>query len=380
MDLIRGACGRMGKPATTVPLHVVHRIDRAEPPACSCSRSRRRAEQGLAPSCARTRMERTYLCVRPRTVTSRRIESYLVADRGDGLRRLDDGASTRASARHPRRGPARLRARDPVRVRLETRQDHQIRIHLAEAGTRSSASSCTSALRGHRGKLLDLATADAARRHAPGFEHRSPARTSRCRPSSPPTSWRCNEPPRAAARASHELPGRFVIRFATAADCAVILGFHPRPRDYSGCRTRSCRRGRAARDAVRPAAGRRGPDRGGGGRAWSLRAVLPELLAFLARRASTSRPVRAAGRARQGRRQRPAGGARADRDPSATTAGSSGRCSIERAGDPAVSRRSARPRWINGPAPHASAGRLPRAGPIRSARPERSRGGHRVDS
>ena len=29
MDLIRGAWRRMGKPATSVPLHVVHRIDRA---------------------------------------------------------------------------------------------------------------------------------------------------------------------------------------------------------------------------------------------------------------------------------------------------------------------------------------------------------------
>ena len=29
MDLIRGAWRRMGKPATSIPLHVVHRIDRA---------------------------------------------------------------------------------------------------------------------------------------------------------------------------------------------------------------------------------------------------------------------------------------------------------------------------------------------------------------
>ena len=133
MDLIRGAWRRMGKPATSVPLHVVHRIDRATSGLLMFAKTKR-AELGLAAQLRAHSVERSYLCVAHGGVTSRRIESRLVADRGDGLRgstrRPDQGkrAVTHVTALEALRGATLCK------VVLETGKTHQIRIHLAEAG------------------------------------------------------------------------------------------------------------------------------------------------------------------------------------------------------------------------------------------------------
>ncbi len=112
MDLIRGAWRRMGKPATSVALHVVHRIDRATSGLLMFAKTKR-AEVGLAAQLRAHTLAREYRCVAHGVVAYAgggrgRIESYLIGDRGDGLRGAHCGQ--RRCARCGSRPGARTRS------------------------------------------------------------------------------------------------------------------------------------------------------------------------------------------------------------------------------------------------------------------------------
>jgi 23S rRNA pseudouridine1911/1915/1917 synthase len=133
LDLIRAAWRRQKRPATTTPLYTVHRLDK-DTSGLLCFAKTRLGERGLHRIFQRHLAEREYLAVAHGAVEGARIESHLVADRGDGLR-----GSTRRRGEGQRAVThvevvERLPAATVCRVRLETGRTHQIRIHLAERG------------------------------------------------------------------------------------------------------------------------------------------------------------------------------------------------------------------------------------------------------
>jgi len=100
------------------------------------------AKRQLKQQFRRHTIERRYLAIAHGEVEAATIESYLVADRGDGLRG-SFGAFRRPSRALPKGAQRAITHIKPMRVlrgatlvecRLETGRQHQIRIHLSERG------------------------------------------------------------------------------------------------------------------------------------------------------------------------------------------------------------------------------------------------------
>ena len=105
MDLIRGAWRRAGKRATATPLYIVHRIDK-DTSGLLCFAKTRLAERGLHEVFQRHTAARAYLAVAEGDVGAMRIESHLVADRGDGIRGSTPPHRSGPARRHARRAAA----------------------------------------------------------------------------------------------------------------------------------------------------------------------------------------------------------------------------------------------------------------------------------
>ena len=123
------------------PVRVVQRLDKDTSGVLVFARTRR-AERELQQQFRRHTVDRRYLALALGQVRSRKIRSVLVRDRGDGLR-----GSFRGRGKPPPNGREAITHVECLRTfeehglkvslvscRLETGRQHQIRIHLAEAG------------------------------------------------------------------------------------------------------------------------------------------------------------------------------------------------------------------------------------------------------
>lgn len=135
-DLIPAALhSRTGTPPHAQPaLRCVHRLDKATSGLVVFARSVI-AQVELGKQFAAHTVLRRYLAVVRGTVAAKRIESYLVRDRGDGRRGSTSVPGLGKHAVTYVEPLARVGELTLLGCRLETGRTHQIRIHLSEAGT-----------------------------------------------------------------------------------------------------------------------------------------------------------------------------------------------------------------------------------------------------
>lgn len=122
-------------------LGVVHRLDKDTSGVMVFARTAE-AKRVLAAQFRAHDIERVYVAMVHGALAEARVETYLVPDRGDGLRgshghfrraRGEPPSDARLSVTHVRPAAA-LKDATLVECRLETGRQHQIRIHLSELG------------------------------------------------------------------------------------------------------------------------------------------------------------------------------------------------------------------------------------------------------
>lgn len=138
---------RPGKTAHSAPLRAVQRLDKETSGLLVFARTVP-AQRELQEELKSAKLDRVYEAVVLGALRSKqRIESFLLEDRGDGLRgswRPRAGSAEGGPPRDARRAATQVepieilgegrRTATHVRCRLETGRTHQIRIHLSEAG------------------------------------------------------------------------------------------------------------------------------------------------------------------------------------------------------------------------------------------------------
>jgi 23S rRNA pseudouridine1911/1915/1917 synthase len=115
-------------------VRAVHRLDKETSGLVVFARTVA-AERHLGGQFRRHTVERRYLALVRGAAQSRRIESWLVRDRGDGRRGSGTKLGEGQHAVTHVRVVEKLGEYTLVECRLETGRTHQVRIHLGEAGT-----------------------------------------------------------------------------------------------------------------------------------------------------------------------------------------------------------------------------------------------------
>jgi len=140
-DYTRTLLRRIGGRGADAPLGVVHRLDKDTSGLMVFARTAY-AKRALAKQFREHTIDRVYHAIAHGAVTATRVETYLLLDRGDGLRgsyghfrRPKGNAPIEAKRSVTHLRPiAGLVGATLVECRLETGRQHQIRIHISELG------------------------------------------------------------------------------------------------------------------------------------------------------------------------------------------------------------------------------------------------------